>query len=97
MADEDTKATAGDAERVPREHRWWPGGALPCAQAILEAGDRLAYVRIVEDPTRKGHPMTFTLVYKDDPATRHPSDAGLESQTFNDSWLCPPFCGGGGG
>ena len=87
----------GQAERETREHRWWPAGALPCAQAIVDAGDRLAYVRIVEDKTRKGHPMTFQLVYKDDPATRHPSDDGLESQTFNVCWAGPPFCGGGGG
>ena len=83
----------GQAERESREHRWWPAGALPCAQAIVDAGDRLAYVRIVEDKTRKGHPMTFQLVYKpdEDGTTR------VTAQTFNDSWACPPFCGGGGG
>lgn len=92
MADEAQDETEGPAERESREHRWWPAGALPCAKAIVDAGDRLAYVRIVVDKSRKGDPMTFQLVYKDDTLA-----GPMATPTFNDSWACPPFCGGGGG
>ena len=66
-----------------------PDTAVPFAQAVLGAGDRLKFVRIDVDLTRDDQPMTFTIVEKGDGPD---GEEKRGATTFNDTYLCPPRC-----
>ncbi len=69
-----------------------PETARELARRIDAAGASLVRLEIRVDKKRHGEPMTFRVVTRDD-AT---GTLRVATETdLNDTWLCPPICGGG--
>lgn len=77
---------AGD----PNDPKWMVPAetARAIAHAIRAAGPRFLRIDIRVDESQERKPMTFAVIESGDEGERK------TAQMFNDTFLCPPWCGG---